>query len=116
MALLSNWLSILINGLSLSLVSSSVSSSVSSQDGCYFNRLIKLQVGDWYCEGLFALKSCIFQPKMSRSALVSTSTDRMLASQYLRVTLKSLTPIKKKKKEKIEEKKTKEREEERKKE
>ena len=94
MALLSNWLSILINGLSLSLVSS----SVSSQDGCYFNRLIKLQVGDWYCEGLFALKSCIFQPKMSRSALVSTSMDRMLASQYLRVTLKSLTPIKKKKK------------------
>ena len=53
---------------------------------------------------------------MSRSALVSTSTDHMLASQYLRVTLKSLTPIKKKKKEKIEEKKTKEREEERKKE
>ena len=112
MALLSNWLSILINGLSLSLVSS----SVSSQDGCYFNRLIKLQVGDWYCEGLFALKSCIFQPKMSTSALVSTSMDRMLASQYLRVTLKSLTPIKKKKKEKIEEKKTKEREEDRKKE
>ena len=30
---------------------------------------------------------------MSRSALVSTSTDRMLDSQYLRVTLKSLTPI-----------------------
>ena len=90
MALLSNWLIILINGLFLSFVSS----SVSSQDGCYFNRLTKLQVSNWYCEGLFALKSFIFQPEMSRSALVSTSTDRMLSSKYLRVTLKSLTPIK----------------------
>ena len=30
---------------------------------------------------------------MSSSALISTSTDHMLDSQYLRVTLKSLTPI-----------------------
>ena len=33
------------------------------------------------------------QPEMSSSALISTSTDSMMDSQYLRVTLKSLTPI-----------------------
>ena len=35
----------------------------------------------------------IFQLTNSSPALVSTSSDRMLSSQYLRVTLKSVLPI-----------------------